>query len=235
MSDNRRNHYRLLQVQPGAPVEIIRASYRTLMQRLKAHPDLGGDTEQAALINQAYDVLTDARKRAEYDRSFYAHMSAGRSAHAARAAHAGVPAVADGERCVFCGSGQDPRLGNAGHSLCDVCRSPLRATSRPQLAADGKRAINRLPRKEPLTLITSWPPSRDIPAQSQDISPNGIGFTTRERLNEGNVVKLEGATCSSVATVANVRDIGDGRYAVGAAFLGVQFRQTRGGFLSVRA
>lgn len=33
---NRRNYYRILQVQPDAPPEIIRASYRTLMKELKA-------------------------------------------------------------------------------------------------------------------------------------------------------------------------------------------------------
>jgi predicted transcriptional regulator len=32
---NRRNYYRILQVQPDAPVEIIRASYRTMMRELK--------------------------------------------------------------------------------------------------------------------------------------------------------------------------------------------------------
>jgi hypothetical protein len=38
---NRRNYYRILHVQPDAPMEVIRASYRTLMQKLRFHPDLG--------------------------------------------------------------------------------------------------------------------------------------------------------------------------------------------------
>jgi len=38
-----RSYYDLLHVQPDAPVEIIRASYRTLMLKLKRHPDMGGD------------------------------------------------------------------------------------------------------------------------------------------------------------------------------------------------
>ena len=67
--DNRRNYYRILHVQPGAPTEIIRASYRTLMQRLRAHPDLGGDHWNATVINEAYSVLSDPLKRARYDRS----------------------------------------------------------------------------------------------------------------------------------------------------------------------
>jgi hypothetical protein len=39
---NRRNYYRILHVQEDAPEEIIRTSYRTLMQRMRMHPDLGG-------------------------------------------------------------------------------------------------------------------------------------------------------------------------------------------------
>ncbi len=65
---NRRNHYRVLHVQPEAPPEIIKASYRTLMMRLKLHPDFGGDHAQAAMINEAYAVLSDPERRAEYDR-----------------------------------------------------------------------------------------------------------------------------------------------------------------------
>lgn len=65
---NRRNHYRLLHVQPEAPLEVIKASYRTLMMRMKLHPDLGGDHDLAAAINEAYAVLSDPHRRVEYDR-----------------------------------------------------------------------------------------------------------------------------------------------------------------------
>lgn len=66
--DNRRNYYRVLHVQPEAPVEVIRASYRTLMTQLKVHPDLGGSHAQAALINEAWAVLGNPERRAAYDR-----------------------------------------------------------------------------------------------------------------------------------------------------------------------
>ena len=51
MKKNRRNYYRVLHVQPDAPIEVIKASYRALMGPLRHHPDLGGDHETAALIN----------------------------------------------------------------------------------------------------------------------------------------------------------------------------------------
>ncbi len=64
---NKRNYYRILHVQPDAPVELIKMSYRTIMQKLKKHPDLGGDEWDASVINEAYAVLSDKKLRAAYD------------------------------------------------------------------------------------------------------------------------------------------------------------------------
>ena len=69
---NRRNYYRILQVQPDAPREVIRASYRTLMLELKQHPDLGGSTLDASILNEAYQTLKDPNRRAAYDRELCA-------------------------------------------------------------------------------------------------------------------------------------------------------------------
>lgn len=62
------NHYEILEVSPNASPEVIRAAYKSLMQRY--HPDrqLGeGKAEQAILIVQAYEVLSDPGRRAAYD------------------------------------------------------------------------------------------------------------------------------------------------------------------------
>lgn len=37
------------------------------MQKLKAHPDLGGEEWNATVINEAYHILMDSKKRIEYD------------------------------------------------------------------------------------------------------------------------------------------------------------------------
>lgn len=64
---NKRNYYRILHVQPDASLAVIRASYRTLLQTLRAHPDLGGDHWNAALINEAYATLRHPARRRKYD------------------------------------------------------------------------------------------------------------------------------------------------------------------------
>ena len=37
------------------------------MQKLKAHPDLGGEEWNATVINEAYQVLMDESRRKDYD------------------------------------------------------------------------------------------------------------------------------------------------------------------------
>jgi|TARA_B110000240_G_C13193945_1_gene323249 DnaJ-class molecular chaperone len=64
-----KNFYQILHVQPDAPSEVIRSTYRTMMQKMKMHPDLGGSQEDAALINEAYAVLMNDDSRAQYDSS----------------------------------------------------------------------------------------------------------------------------------------------------------------------
>lgn len=47
--------YRVLGLAPGASVEEVRESYRRLMRRV--HPDLGGSSALAAMLNAAKEVL----------------------------------------------------------------------------------------------------------------------------------------------------------------------------------
>ena len=65
------SHYDILEVSHTASPEVIRAAYRSLMQRY--HPDKNpGDkqaAERAVLVAQAYETLSDAERRAAYDQS----------------------------------------------------------------------------------------------------------------------------------------------------------------------
>ncbi len=66
--NERRNYYRTLNIQPDAPLEIIKNNYRTLLQKLRLHPDLGGKHWNASIINEAYNILRYPDKRAAYDK-----------------------------------------------------------------------------------------------------------------------------------------------------------------------
>lgn len=62
-----KNYYDLLEVSSQASAEVIRAAYRTLMKRF--HPDHNdGKDDVAKLLSEAYEVLSDSKARAKYDR-----------------------------------------------------------------------------------------------------------------------------------------------------------------------
>lgn len=61
------DHYRVLQVDPGAELDVIQAAYRVLARR--HHPDLAGDDTLMKRINAAWEVLGNRERRAEYDRA----------------------------------------------------------------------------------------------------------------------------------------------------------------------
>jgi curved DNA-binding protein CbpA len=60
--------YKVLQVDPGAEPEVIRAAYRALA--LKYHPDVStGSQARMAALNQAWGILRDAETRAAHDQA----------------------------------------------------------------------------------------------------------------------------------------------------------------------
>ncbi len=63
------NYYDILEVSQNASQEVIKAAYKSIIQRYHPdkHPDNVGIAERASLIVQAYEVLSDPNKRAAYD------------------------------------------------------------------------------------------------------------------------------------------------------------------------
>lgn len=59
------NYYDVLGVKKDASADEIKKAFRRLAR--KHHPDAGGDEEKFKEINQAYEVLSDAEKRQQYD------------------------------------------------------------------------------------------------------------------------------------------------------------------------
>ena len=61
------DYYEVLGVDSTATTEAVRNAYKE--KAMKHHPDRGGDREQWALIQKAFDTLTDLQKRQVYDRT----------------------------------------------------------------------------------------------------------------------------------------------------------------------
>jgi tetratricopeptide (TPR) repeat protein len=68
--------YEILQVHPKASLAVIKKAYRTLLLELGNHPDQGGDRDTAALITEAYHVLSDPDRRVAYDREYFGQQAA---------------------------------------------------------------------------------------------------------------------------------------------------------------
>ena len=69
MAEQKRDYYEVLGISKGASAEEIKKAYRRLAK--ENHPDLHpGDTAAEARfkeVNEAYEVLSDADKKARYD------------------------------------------------------------------------------------------------------------------------------------------------------------------------
>jgi hypothetical protein len=221
---NRRNYYRLLQVQPDAPVEIIRAAFRTLMLKLKRHPDLGGSSSEATDLNEAYEVLTDPARRAVYDKQL--HLQYGKRAEApdkASPIH---------HYCPVCRHplARKPQAGDR----CPTCRSPLQSERAAEHRRAYQRASARTRRNDKVFYYTAWP-GKAQQGWMIDFSPQGMRFRCPENIPPGTVLKIRSELCDASGTVTNSREEsveGQRSYAIGVAFLAVDFVEPKGSILS---
>lgn len=233
MQSNRRNHYRILHVQPEAPFEVIRASYRTLMGTLKMHPDLGGDHATAALINQAWEVLSDPAKRAAYDRS----LRAAPRGSAAKAAPTGAQAASraiNPLHCPFCDTPKPASI--TKDTRCKGCSAPL--ASPPKQDASGKeifgrRNTSRVIKDLPMTVYANAH-AGPLPGKLQDLSISGASFLFSSSVQTGQVLRLFSQDFEALACVVSARRKGT-VWTVGATFVSVMFARQKGTVLSAVA
>ena len=227
------NFYLILHVQPDAPPEIIRSSYRTLMTKLKRHPDLGGDHLTATLINEAYAVLSDPAKRAAYDHDW---QSAASGPSAAPARPASAPPRQPAAVCQFCGAAH----GFAGRihatATCTTCNTPLAPAENARLDA-GQRAVGRVPRRLRLNYFTGWPGQGPFPAETRDTSLNGLRFVAQAELKVGRLLKVDCEALIALVRVVACDDHSesDWRWLVRAEYVTVRFRRSQGGFFATHA
>ena len=226
---NRRNYYRLLQVQPDAPFEVIRASYRALMRELKHHPDLGGDHWNAKVLNLAFETLGDNEKRARYDKELFKQYTKN-------------PFSKDGPYkrpvitiyCPFC---KRPMARKAlPNESCPSCRNPLESEpEKPEGSC--RRIMTRVKKSGQIRYYTIWP-QKGIEAEMIDVSQTGMRFRCHEKLKPNSIIKISSHSLKASAKVRNSYKIfskGRIHYSVGVHFLAVTFKQERGSFYSAAA
>lgn len=74
MADNEFiDYYELLQISPNAELETIHRVFKMLATRY--HPDNPetGDVDRFLVLNQAFEVLTDTKRRSDYDTHYAEH------------------------------------------------------------------------------------------------------------------------------------------------------------------
>ena len=222
---NRRNYYRILKVQPDAPTEIIRASYRASMRELKSHPDLGGSTDDAALLNEAYEVLSDPRRRASYDENQRIGFSRGMKPLALTGSS--IESV-----CPFCRTSHQGKP--VPGEFCATCESPLASMSTVEHDEASRRSVARMKKDDKLRYYTRWP-QKGREARFADLSPKGMRFVCAEGIATGAVIKISAPLLEATAAVTNVRGVaisGKEMFSIGVSFLAVKFDHSKGTFVS---
>jgi len=221
-----RDYYRILHVQPDAPAAIIHASYRTLLHRAQGSPT------DMALLDEAYAVLGDAARRAEYD----TERAELRDAVPADEVHDSEAGSAGTRTCFFCGMPHALKRAIERDDECGRCGSPLCPAERHRLEYSGQRVINRIPKQCPIGVSVTWPQQDAIAATMRDVSLNGMQFTSDVRLQPNQIVRIECADLRALARVAHVEPNTDGGavWRCGVEFLTLRFRQIRGTFVSSR-
>ncbi|MFK7974660.1 MAG: DnaJ domain-containing protein [Halioglobus sp.] len=241
------DYYQILHVHPQAPREIIKSSYRTLMQRMRMHPDLGGDNDSAAIINEAYAVLMEPEQRAAYDKSRLADAAndnfSGHTAHKATAAQSepsearshqhGNSHEADSqhEECLFCQTSLPPVTANGAGQFCGQCNSPRLVPEQLQDDTEDRRAILRVPKNGTIAFCTHWPQTQAYRGQSQDVSLTGMRFLASVGLEIGQVIKLDAQMLRAVGEVTRLTQKG-ANWEIGVKFLALHFERTRGSFVA---
>lgn len=241
---NRRNYYRILQVQPDAPTAVIIASYAALADYPLQNQDL---------LSEAFAVLANPAIRLRYDNflSGSANPQPEQSPSTPRYG-ALVPRVNINTRkhpctrpetttalhhCVFCHTPFVYQLTFYPSALCLECGSPLPIATiidQTGLCSQNHRACERTSAVGSLAFYPCWP---DTPRHGvlQDLSPKGMGFLTRSPLGVSDVIKIETPHFSAVAEVIRIQQAEDGYVSAGARFLTVKFTQERGNFLVAQA
>jgi curved DNA-binding protein CbpA len=228
---NRRNYYRILFVQPDAPLDVIKASYRALMGPLKHHPDLGGDHQAAALINEAYQVLRDPVRREAYARTYRAPWARAQANDKNSSADWNPADWVNHECCPFCQANL-PKFIDA-ETDCERCRCPLSPPIvQPARAKEliGRRAMPRIAKTGPAILYRTWQ-SNPTAVRLRDLSTGGLSLYAGVPITVGQAIRVAGALLDAVAQVVSCRQY-QGEWIINGQLLTARFAKRSGVFVS---
>lgn len=238
--NHQKTYYELLHVHTDAPVEVIRSSYRVLMQQLKMHPDLGGDPENAALVNKAYQVLMDPKERALYDNSIlqteaikepeirtYESREEGQFKSINLETH-----------CAFCHTAHHLGVHLAPDSSCNNCGSVLFPVVRHSMNTSERRIISRIHKRWPVSFYTKWPAMSSFSGLTVDVSLNGMQILTTAKLHNDQIIKLSSNTLDALGRVVNQRKESvayRSRWRTGIEFITLKFHSVQGTFVKLKS
>ncbi len=184
----------------------------------KHHPDQGGDHEHAVLINEAWAVLGNATRRAEYDE---------RRAKAAKARTGTKPSI----RCPFCGN-TTPQ----GELSCSRCLAPLTRVKPPAAgstaSADERRKLPRVSRADWARMQLQWQ-GEPIDIRLRNLSLEGVSFYSGATLVPGARVRVTAAAFEAIVDVIRCEKSGT-IYVAQGSFVTVRFAG-KGGFVYTTA
>ncbi len=230
MISNRRNFYRVLQVQPEAPAEVVKAAYRALMTL--HHPDLGGDHAIAVCLNEAYAVLSDPSRRSAYDKQ--------RAAKSHRKSAASPPPDPGPDArtrhplllCAFCELGVTSAI--RADSRCARCRAPLAAAARGDASkGNERRGMLRVSKSDWALLHTDWRADA-IDVRMRDLSLDGLSVYCGAPLPLHRRVRVAGAAFEVVADIVQCHRVNN-VFTLHGRVLTALFSKQSGGFVSTTA
>jgi hypothetical protein len=223
-------------VQPDAPPEVIKAAYRALIAT--RHPDVGGDAYEAALLNDAYAVLSDPEKRALYDARRAARAASRERPASPTSTPRATPRTTTHESppvhaCPMCHLGLPATIGR--HARCARCRAPLARVrvAGPSGKPMDRRGIPRVSKSDWAIMYMDWQADA-IDVRMRDLSLDGISVYSGLELPPHGIVRIVGQSFDVVAVVVGCRRL-DAVFTVHAQLVTALFAGPTGGFVSATA
>lgn len=236
-SANQRNYYRILQVQPDAPLSTIAASYQALRKN---------SLYDKVLLDEAYRVLSNPVSRKRYDLFLASdRLNAQETAVEEKSnLPEAIERIAVSSKspmmpyravithfCAFCKTPYVPQTGFYPNDNCLECASPL-AVLQPEHPESPHRTLIRINVRGQLMFYLFWP-GRPCHGIFQDLSPAGIRFLTNVMLTRSDIIKIDAPNFQAVAEVTHTRRENDG-FSIGTRFIAARFDQRHGNFVTLR-